>query len=33
MARAVEKIGGVLARCLPPTLDNPNELPDRLIEL
>ena len=33
MARAVEKIGEVLARCLPPTLDNPNELPDRLIEL
>jgi putative membrane protein len=33
MALAVEKIGGVLARCLPPTLDNPNELPDRLIEL
>jgi putative membrane protein len=33
MALAVEKIGEVLARCLPPTLDNPNELPDRLIEL
>jgi putative membrane protein len=33
MARAVEKIGAVLAQCLPPTLDNPNELPDRLIEL
>jgi putative membrane protein len=33
MARAVEKIGAVLAECLPPTLDNPNELPDRLIEL
>lgn len=33
MALAVEKIGAVLARCLPPTLDNPNELPDRLIEL
>jgi putative membrane protein len=33
MARAVEKIGEVLAQCLPPTLDNPNELPDRLIEL
>jgi putative membrane protein len=33
MAVAVEKIGEVLARCLPPTLDNPNELPDRLIEL
>jgi putative membrane protein len=33
MAAAVEKIGLVLAECLPPTLDNPNELPDRLIEL
>jgi putative membrane protein len=33
MALAVEKIGEVLARHLPPTLDNPNELPDRLIEL
>jgi putative membrane protein len=33
MALAVEKIGAVLAQCLPPTLDNPNELPDRLIEL
>ena len=33
MAQAVDKIGVVLARCLPPTLDNPNELPDRLIEL
>jgi len=33
MALAVERIGEVLARCLPPTLDNPNELPDRLIEL
>ena len=33
MALAVGKIGEVLARCLPPTLDNPNELPDRLIEL
>jgi putative membrane protein len=33
MARAVEKIGEVLAECLPATLDNPNELPDRLIEL
>ncbi len=33
MARAVERIGVVLAECLPPTLDNPNELPDRLIEL
>jgi putative membrane protein len=33
MAMAVERIGAVLAECLPPTLENPNELPDRLIEL
>lgn len=33
MAAAVEKVGEVLKRILPPTLDNPNELPDRLIEL
>jgi putative membrane protein len=33
MAVAVEKIGAVLAPILPPTQDNPNELPDRLIEL
>ena len=33
MALAVEKIGAVLAPILPPTGDNPNELPDRLIEL
>jgi putative membrane protein len=33
MALAVEKIGAVLARVLPPTLDNPNELPDRLLIL
>ena len=33
MVLAVEKIGEVLARCLPPKSDNPNELPDRLIEL
>jgi putative membrane protein len=33
MALAVDKIGEVLAQCLPPTLDNRNELPDRLIEL
>jgi putative membrane protein len=33
MALAVDRIGEVLARCLPATLDNPNELPDRLIEL
>jgi putative membrane protein len=33
MALAVEKMGAVLAEALPPTLDNPNELADRLIEL
>jgi putative membrane protein len=33
MALAVEKIGAVLSQCLPPKADNPNELPDRLIEL
>jgi putative membrane protein len=33
MALAVGKIGEVLAPILPPTLDNPNELPDRLLEL
>ncbi len=33
MALAVDKMGEVLAQCLPPTLDNRNELPDRLIEL
>lgn len=33
MAKAVEHIGAVLAQCLPKTIDNPNELPDRLIEL
>ena len=33
MAKAVERIGEVLARLLPKTLDNPNELPDRLVEL
>ena len=33
MAQAVEKIGTVLAAHLPPTHDNPNEIPDRLIEL
>jgi len=33
MAQAVERIGAVLARVLPKTLDNPNEIPDRLIEL
>ena len=33
LAKAVEHVGAVLARILPPTLDNPNELPDRVIEL
>lgn len=33
MALAVEKIGAVLAPILPPTIDNPDELPNRLIEL
>ena len=33
IAAAVDKIGAVLAPILPPTIDNPNELPDRLIEL
>jgi putative membrane protein len=33
MALAVGGIGAVLAPILPPTLDNPDELPNRLIEL
>jgi putative membrane protein len=33
MAKAVEQVGIVLARILPPTLGDTNELPDRLIEL
>lgn len=33
MAQAVEKMGEVLAECLPPQATNPNELPDRLIEI
>lgn len=33
MARAVAKIGAVLAQILPPQEDNPNELPDRVVEL
>ena len=33
MAQAVERIGAVLARVLPKTLEDPNELPDRLVEL
>ena len=33
MVQAIEKIGAVLAEQLPPSLGNPNELPDRLIEL
>jgi putative membrane protein len=33
LAKAIERVGEVLARILPPTLENPNELPDRLVEL
>lgn len=33
MAEAVARIGDVLTRCLPKTLADTNELPDRLIEL
>ncbi|TFI59402.1 hypothetical protein E2493_04185 [Sphingomonas parva] len=33
MALAVEKIGAVLAEHLPASHENPNEIPDRLIEL
>jgi Predicted membrane protein len=33
MAQAVCKVGAVLARHFPARGDNPNELPDRLIEL
>ena len=33
LAKAVEQVGEVLVRILPPRLDNPNELPDRVVEL
>jgi putative membrane protein len=33
MAKAVEQVGVVLARILPPKLHDTNELPDRLVEL
>jgi putative membrane protein len=33
LAKAVERIGAVLAGALPPVGTNPNELPDRLVEL
>ncbi|WP_431869649.1 TPM domain-containing protein [Allosphingosinicella sp.] len=33
MASAVEKVGAVLAECLPRSSEDTNELPDRLIEL
>lgn len=33
LAKAVERIGEVLAAALPPVAANPNELPDRLVEL
>jgi putative membrane protein len=33
LARAVDRIGTILAGILPPTGANPNELPDRVVEL
>jgi putative membrane protein len=33
MALAIDRIGEVLATCLPKTLGDPNQIPDRLIEL
>jgi putative membrane protein len=33
LAKAVERVGTVLTNILPPKSDNPNELPDRLVEL
>jgi putative membrane protein len=33
MALAIDRIGAVLAGCLPKTLGDPNQIPDRLIEL
>jgi putative membrane protein len=30
---AIERIGAILAEILPPETDNPNELPDRVVEL
>jgi putative membrane protein len=33
MAKSVEQIGLVLAQCLPKTIEDTNEVPDRLIEL
>ena len=33
MSKAVEQIGLILAQCLPKTIEDTNELPDRLIEL
>ena len=33
LAKAVEQVGAVLVRILPPRGDNPNELPDRVVEL
>lgn len=33
LARAIENIAAVLARVVPPDAANPNELPDRLVEL
>ena len=33
LAKAVERVGAILTSLLPPKSDNPNELPDRLVEL
>jgi putative membrane protein len=33
LAKAVERVGAVLAGILPPTMENPNEIADRLVEL
>ena len=33
LVKAVERVGAVLAGILPPTRENPNELPDRVVEL
>jgi putative membrane protein len=33
LALAIDRIGAVLAEILPPTQDNPDELPNRLILL
>ena len=33
LAKAVDQVGAVLVPILPPKVDNPNELPDRVVEL